>query len=170
MDPKIWGKPWWQMLFSSALGYPLNPSIDDQYAYSRFYMLLAQVLPCKKCKENFTRHYRKVPINFYLHNRRSLVQWVLILHNEVNKSQGKRPLSLEEAIYKYFCDLPQSQLQTIMPPIENFSTGMNELEMLHKQRECEGETIEGFNQSPFYLSTLVIVGLIALLYIMRAFL
>lgn len=109
MDPKVWGKAWWQMLFSSALGYNLEPSIDDQYAYSRFYMLLSQVLPCETCKINFESHFRNVPINFYLHSRKALLDWVLILHNEVNKTLGKGPLTLKEAIIKY---LGQGTLRT----------------------------------------------------------
>ena len=101
MDPKIWGKAWWQLLFSSALGYSLDPTIDDQYAYSRFYMLLSRVLPCESCKVNFENHFRNVPINFYLHSRKALLDWVLILHNEVNKTLGKSPITLEEAVMKY---------------------------------------------------------------------
>lgn len=101
MEPNMWGPIYWSFLFSTVLGYPLEPGIDIQSAYYRFFRLLEQVLPCGICKANYAEHFRNIPLNFYLYSRKALMEWVLILHNEVNRSLGKPPLMLEQAIHKY---------------------------------------------------------------------
>lgn len=101
MDPKIWGKQYWGFLFSTALGYPRNPDIDTQHNYFRHYFNLANVLPCKRCQHNYENHLRKLPLNFHLHSRIALLNWVLLLHNEVNNTLGKPPITAVQAIQKY---------------------------------------------------------------------
>lgn len=101
MEPNMWGPIYWSFLFSTVLGYPLEPGIDVQSAYYRFFRLLEWVLPCGVCKANYAEHFRNIPLNFYLYSRKALMEWVLILHNEVNRSIGKPPLTLEQAIQKY---------------------------------------------------------------------
>lgn len=101
MEPNMWGPIYWSFLFSTVLGYPLEPGIDIQSAYYRFFRLLEQVLPCGVCKANYAEHFRNIPLNFYLYSRKALMEWVLILYNEVNRSLGKPPLTLEQAIQKY---------------------------------------------------------------------
>lgn len=101
MEPNMWGPIYWSFLFSTVLGYPLEPGIDVQSAYYRFFRLLEWVLPCGVCKANYAEHFRNIPLNFYLYSRKALMEWVLILHNEVNRSLGKPPLTLEQAIHKY---------------------------------------------------------------------
>ena len=109
MDPKIWGKCFWTTLFSIALGYPINPTIDEQHHYTRFFYHLRYTIPCEVCRINFENHIRNVPLNFYLHNRKVLLDWVLILHNEVNKTLGKSPITHEEAIQRYLRIDPNDQ-------------------------------------------------------------
>lgn len=101
MEPNMWGPIYWAFLFSTVLGYPLEPGIDIQSAYWRFFRLLDQVLPCNICRVNYAEHFREIPLNFYLYSRKALMEWLLILHNDINKSLGKSPLTLEEAINKY---------------------------------------------------------------------
>lgn len=101
MNPKYWGKKYWGFLFATALGYPRNPDIDTQHNYSRFFFDIKYVLPCESCKYNYENHYRKLPINFYLQNRVALLNWVLMLHNEVNRTLNKPPISAIQAISKY---------------------------------------------------------------------
>jgi len=101
MDPKVWGKQYWGFLFSTALGYPRNPDIDTQHNYFRHYFNLANVLPCESCQYNYENHLRKLPLNFHLHSRMALLNWVLMLHNEVNRTIGKPPITAVQAIQKY---------------------------------------------------------------------
>lgn len=101
MDPKIWGSCLWTSLFSIAMGYPDNPTIDDQSNYQRFFEHLRYVLPCESCKVNYVQHIRSNPIHFYLYNREVLIDWLVIILNEVNRTLGKPVLTRDQALIKY---------------------------------------------------------------------
>ena len=101
LDPKIWGDSFWTTLFSVALSFPKNPSIDDKYHYKRYFYHLQYVLPCQKCRENMVNHIRQVSIDNYLNNTESMVEWLVIIHNLVNNSLKKPPISKKEAIERY---------------------------------------------------------------------
>jgi hypothetical protein len=101
MNPNIWGTHYWAFLFSTALGYPNRPDIDTQHAYYRFFTHLGSTLPCYSCKDNYSRHIKILPLDFHLNDRRSLLKWLLTMHNTVCKDLGKDELTLDEVIRKY---------------------------------------------------------------------
>jgi hypothetical protein len=109
MDPKLWGRSLWTSLFSIALGYPVNPTIDDQSNYQRFFEHLKYVLPCDTCKVHYDQHIRSNPIHFYLYNRDVLVDWLVTIHNEVNKSLKKPILTREQVLDKYIYNVNRCQ-------------------------------------------------------------
>ena len=98
MQPYIWGKYLWTSIHYISLGYPENPSKEEQNDYKEFFENLFRVIPCYTCSENYKDHLQKLPITpQVLQNTKSLFKWTVEVHNLVNKSLNKRLLSYEEA-------------------------------------------------------------------------
>jgi len=114
MDPKHWGRPYWVMMFSSALTYPEHPTLDDQHHYKRFFEELRWVLPCKNCKKHYRRMSTELPINPYLNGgRQAVFAWVLKIHNRVNRRLGKPELTAAQAMGKYFPNMTCGQAREL---------------------------------------------------------
>lgn len=92
-----WGTHAWAFIESIALTYPVNPTLQDKSDYKDFFISLQNVLPCPRCRNHYKENLKKHPINKALTSREDLIRWVIDVHNEVNKSNGKRVLSYEEA-------------------------------------------------------------------------
>lgn len=101
MDPGQWGPSTWNALHYIALGYPTNPTPDDMLTYKKFFELVGYVLPCKLCSEHYKKHWTVLPIDSYLSNRMRLFEWTVKIHNIVNKLNGKKEWTLEEAKRHY---------------------------------------------------------------------
>jgi len=101
MNQNIWGPHLWFSLHSISFNYPLKPSIDDKNNYKNFFLSLQEVIPCSVCKKNYKRHLNEHPLQDYLDNRKSLVYWVIDMHNMVNAEIGKKILSYDIVIKKY---------------------------------------------------------------------
>ena len=101
MDPNVWGPKFWFSLHSVSMTYPYNPDEADKHRYKSFYELLEYVLPCVLCRVNYSKNLRSHPIDRHLHDRKSLVNWVLDIHNMVNVENGKPTQSLNELVESY---------------------------------------------------------------------
>jgi hypothetical protein len=101
MDPSIWGSCLWKSIHIIALGYPKEPRYEDIVAYKNFYENFWRQIPCYKCKINYRRHLKELPIDEYLKDNKSLFEWTVILHNVVNKELHKKILTIEEATLLY---------------------------------------------------------------------
>lgn len=99
MDPKIWGKHFWNTINTIAISYPDKPDEDDKKNISTFMYSLANVLPCYKCQEHFKENLKKFPLQHALKSRQTLIHWVIDIHNSVNRRNGKREYSYEEGLY-----------------------------------------------------------------------
>jgi len=101
MNQNIWGPHLWFSLHSISFNYPLKPSIEDKNNYKNFFLSLQEVIPCSVCKKNYKRHLNEHPLQDYLDNRKSLVYWVIDMHNMVNAEIGKKILSYDIVVKKY---------------------------------------------------------------------
>jgi FAD-linked sulfhydryl oxidase len=95
-SPLLWGRQAWHFIHFVALSYPDTPNDLDKRNYLRFFKSLHKTLPCPTCAEHFKENMKKIPIR--LENRKSLFEWTVDIHNEVNKENKKRILSYEQAI------------------------------------------------------------------------
>ncbi len=84
MDTRFWGPPGWKLLHQVAYKYPINPTEIEKLDYGIFYSNLAFVLPCKYCRNSFTKYLKNLPIEGYLDSRDKLTEWVYLMHNKVN--------------------------------------------------------------------------------------
>ena len=101
MDPNIWGPKFWFSLHSVSFTYPFYPEKEDKIRYGAFFHLLEFVLPCVVCRVNYSKNIKEHPIEPHLKDRKSLVYWVIDIHNMVNRENGKPVLTHEEAIGIY---------------------------------------------------------------------
>ena len=99
MKPTIWGPYGWLFLHSVTMEYPDKPSSKDKKQMEAFFNSLKHVLPCDTCSRNLIKNMRKTPLTKkVLSSRDNLVVWLIEIHNDVNKSNGKKVLSVKEAL------------------------------------------------------------------------
>ena len=101
MDPDVWGPPTWIFLHTVTLNYPNNPTMYDKKYYKKFFINLHYILPCEWCSKNYKQHLLKYPIDNYLNTKKNLVQWLINIHNEVNKIFNKNTIDYFEFINIY---------------------------------------------------------------------
>lgn len=101
MEPQIWGKHAWIFLHSITMTYPENPSNDDKKTYKIFFESLDKILPCIVCRKNYRKHISNVPIDSFLHSRRSIVEWLINIHNQTNIMHNKPTMEYDQVINLY---------------------------------------------------------------------
>lgn len=96
MDPTKWGPHLWDFLHTISFNYPNNPTINDMNNNLTFLKSLENVIPCDLCKNHYKKSLKQSPPK--LDNKISFIKWVIDLHNEVNKRNGKAVYSYNKAI------------------------------------------------------------------------
>jgi hypothetical protein len=109
MEPNIWGPPAWTFLHTITFQYPEYPTDLDKQKYYTFFNSLKNVLPCPNCKEHYSENFENIPIR--LESREDLIEWLIDIHNEVNKKNNKRIYTYKEVydIYNKMYDLGESK-------------------------------------------------------------
>lgn len=97
-SPKLWGNEGWHLIHYVALNYSQNPTEEEKKRYLTFLESLQYVLPCIGCANNWGEKLKKHPPN--LESRSGFFKWSVDMHNQVNKSNGKKELSYDDALNK----------------------------------------------------------------------
>lgn len=98
IDPAIWGPNLWRSLHSITFAYPNNPTNNIKQSTLSFFSTLGQLLPCEKCRLNYSQHLRTHPLTDHvLSSRDLLMNWLIDIHNEINMLLGKPVISREHA-------------------------------------------------------------------------
>jgi hypothetical protein len=84
-----------------AQGYPeVEPHYQIKQRYEKFYRNLAEVLPCEKCKLNFTNHLSQFPPD--MTNQSTLLEWLHTIHNQTLLDQNRKLIPTTKAfVQKY---------------------------------------------------------------------
>jgi len=108
MDPIVWGPKLWFVIHTIALNFPENPTFEQKKSYESFFENLKYIIPCDKCRLHYTQRQQVNPVSKYLTDPNALFMYTIDLHNEVNKSLGKRIYSYEEVsnLYKHHYNNP----------------------------------------------------------------
>ena len=102
MEPVVWGNPMWKSIHYIALGYPDNATQIDKTAYYSYFTNLYKVIPCQSCADHLRLLVVQNPITTEaLKSNRSLFNWTVNIHNEVNKKLNKPILSDDAAFALY---------------------------------------------------------------------
>lgn len=103
MLTSIWGPPLWHVLHTMSFNYPVEPTKDQKSQYRNFVLNLKYTLPCGKCRENFKKNLKDLPLLMkHMESRESFSKYVYDLHELINKMLGKKSgLSYEEVKDRY---------------------------------------------------------------------
>lgn len=102
MEPNIWGPAGWTFLHSITFQYPEEPTDIDKRKYFTFFNSLKNVLPCPTCREHYEKNFEMLQIR--LDNRKELIEWLIDIHNQVNRDAGKKIYSYDE-VYQIYNDM-----------------------------------------------------------------
>ena len=98
MEPNIWGPFMWFILHIITFNYPNNPTSFDKEAHRDFFNNLRNVIPCANCRKHYTKNIQNYPITPHLDNKKTLIEWLIFIHNQVNISLGKRTYTINEVL------------------------------------------------------------------------
>jgi hypothetical protein len=101
LPPEVWGPLFWCTLHIISLGYPNDPTFAEKRAAKEHFNSLMYLLPCPMCRSHFREILQVSPIDSWLDNRNSLVEWVWYLHNQVNIRLNKPTITQAEFFMRY---------------------------------------------------------------------
>lgn len=113
LPPEIWGPMFWSTLHIISLAYPDDPTYSEKRAAKELFNALVQLLPCPVCRSHYKEITQAMPVETWLDNRKSLVEWVWSVHNQVNVKLGKKEITMPE-FYKHYNDMAERGLP--IPP------------------------------------------------------
>lgn len=98
LGPDTWGPYIWATIHYTTYGYPPYPNEEHKQKYKQFFELFQYVLPCSICREHLKDNLKEVPLtDEILSDKEKLINWSIDLHNAVNKMNGKKTYTYEEA-------------------------------------------------------------------------
>jgi len=87
----IWGPSLWHTLHTMSFNYPVKPTNEQKKNYYNFFIELQNVLPCKYCRDNYTKNLKILPLTKNrLKNRETFSQWLYEMHELVNNNLNKK--------------------------------------------------------------------------------
>jgi hypothetical protein len=88
----FWGPNAWNFLFSAIAGtYPIKYDINDKShqkkvkSFIQLFNSLKETLPCIYCRQSYSKFLKELPMKDYLASRKSMMRWLYLLHDKVNK-------------------------------------------------------------------------------------
>ena len=121
----VWGPSTWHLLHTLSFNYPVNPTCEDKQNYRDFILSLQNVLPCGKCRKNFKKNLKKLPLKWdNMENRDMFSLYVYKLHELINKMLGKTSgLTYKDVRerYEHFrarCTTPIDDITTLIKPLK----------------------------------------------------
>ena len=110
-DPSIWGKIYWDFMFTLACNYPhVTPGgnndiiiTDTQFQKIKrrtecTLQFVTRCIPCPTCRLHFKAYMRRHPLRDNMGSREELIRWLYNAKGEVNARQNKR-----NATYRTIC-------------------------------------------------------------------
>jgi len=105
INPKKWGKSYWEMSHYLTLAYPDMPTNHDKLIVKTHFENLKYLLPCENCRSHYSEYMSIYPLtDDILNSRYKLIKWLIDLHNSVNKRLGKKEYQINEIISMYLSD------------------------------------------------------------------
>ncbi len=90
MLTSVWGPSLWHYLHVMSFNYPINPTKIQKQKYKQLLLNFQYTLPCKYCRMNLTKNFKKFPlIDKIFENRNNFSRYIFNLHEQINKLLGK---------------------------------------------------------------------------------
>mgnify|MGYP001205451447 CR=1 FL=1 len=99
-----WGPSAWNFLHTISYSYSSSPTEAQKKNMYNFLKYFATVIPCAKCRIEFSRvlyENMKSYNDVIFEKRQNLVEFLIDMHNYVNKKIGKRIYTYKEIDYLY---------------------------------------------------------------------
>ncbi len=96
-----WGNESWSFLHNITFNYPLEPNTKEKINFYKYFKYLGNVLPCKECKHHYKILFQYINIKLFLDDRYSLIWWLFIIHNLINKRLNKQLYDFKNLINRY---------------------------------------------------------------------
>ena len=91
MVVNIWGPAAWHFIHTMSFNYPVEPTIANKKHYRDFIYNLRNVLPCKYCRMNLEKNFKRLPLTEKdMKDRETFSRYIFNLHELVNKMLGKK--------------------------------------------------------------------------------
>lgn len=98
-DPSVFaGPPTWMALHSAATTY--EPS--QRQGFIALVKGIEMTFPCGRCRANFTKHLKELPLERYLGNRDEVFLWTYLMHDKVNQLKRVKSPPLNRVKKYYF--------------------------------------------------------------------
>ena len=122
---EYWGPRLWILMHFISFRYPKRPSRKDIKHFAFFFSaIVPMILPCTECVKHYQELLLKtVPIGPFLRGRYYLINWVIEIHNQVNKRLGKPTLHPKKVIKWYQGKTFQTTIQQLLSYIEQEAQG-----------------------------------------------
>lgn len=102
INPAIWGPHFWKMMHYITLAYSDTPTDIEKQNFKNFFLSIKHVIPCETCRDNFARHFDSNPLtDSVLSSRYNLINWLLNIHNIVNRETNQKEITYQEFLEEY---------------------------------------------------------------------
>lgn len=103
MDSRIWGPSFWMVLHTIAINYPESPPTEVRQQHAVFFRSLVHILPCNLCRVNYKNHLdQHGGLEKALESKTKLFSWLVAIHNDVNRGNGKKEFTDKNAVALYY--------------------------------------------------------------------
>jgi hypothetical protein len=115
LKPKMWGWHTWELIHLVSFLYPQTPTTNIKTIYKTFYELLANVIPCEKCRKSFAiliNDTHKLTPEI-LESKDNLIKWTYDIHLQtVKELNGKNPYDTYDNFLNIFKKILKSNTRT----------------------------------------------------------
>eukprot|EP00931_Biecheleriopsis_adriatica_P033806 TRINITY_DN19603_c0_g1_i1.p1 TRINITY_DN19603_c0_g1~~TRINITY_DN19603_c0_g1_i1.p1 ORF type:complete len:135 (-),score=34.23 TRINITY_DN19603_c0_g1_i1:112-516(-) len=84
-----------------TLALPEEVPKEQQQHIKNLMLSLQQNLPCPTCAEHLTEEMEEDPIETHLGSRQKMIDWMIEIHNKVNKRTGKPTMTRDQVLEEY---------------------------------------------------------------------
>lgn len=98
LEPKLWGPFMWYLLH--LVSYTFQST--NHHYYQRFFNKVSDIFPCDHCQKHYQQHLNKYPPQ--TDSQESLAEWLVDIHNRVNKFRNIPTYTPEESRNLYYND------------------------------------------------------------------
>ena len=89
---KHWGENLFELMKNMTIVFEETEEQDMELLQEQafyFFQSLKYLMPCKDCRDHYTKLFDKYPITKYLNNKINLRKWIYIIESETKKNQSK---------------------------------------------------------------------------------
>ena len=130
MSPEEWGRSAWKFLHAASFAYPENPTRKQRESALQVFNNLGEILPCPICRGHYKENIAINPPRVSC--RKDLSEWLVELHNAVNRSRHKQEMKFntvqrhyEKNTHELDCDCVYTQkLKAQLTGTRNMLSGM----------------------------------------------